>query len=1309
MGKTIKRKRKKVGRNEPCPCGSGKKYKKCCINKKEFSDLYTFEEKTKNNSDVNDSLEEIVGQLPNDKFTHQYTSNLKDEFRDYKSMELITTLAGLEIYPENHSHIVRLDEALKVGCSFSELKGKEISNSQFEKTINDCLPADGYLGRQEDPVENLFTNNIIFHGGNYIVFPGITDGGSFILKNILNTIFDYNKELFPQEFVEVIWDSALAILTLSDEVAKRAGYSRYLDSPNEWGKDIEVPKEERFNQLKESVKFTREKIESLFENFNINFSALEPFIIRVGDDSFSKENPLKNPLFSSPFVEIDDKIILASPVSILVALRHFIFVLAKEYNILDLFASKYNEVVWDGIKENLKLMSFKRQPLIRLPTIEEEIPIKEGVYKFDSDKIAYVQLITDDATNYDIEDPYGMGELSEKVIKTINDRIEEVINKLSDSFYSNEIFLIIIIGGIGRIISFDIKVPFDEIKHLSMSAENLDIITQLQECDNLTLWKYAESKEKLYKEAEGEPFSPIINFLDRFSLYLDHEHSFYITDDKTPNFVNILPGYGIQLRIKASKINDEHAVLKGTPSHYITVRKRYKDDIPIYYPKGAIGISLEQLVKGYSQPLWIDAKPNINDISTELKNVYFQLIEMLSYWLWQLIPSLSSYLKKLHANPINVLVNLQNHNKWVSKLEDDFDKKEKNLDFGWKINNRTIVFNISSKIQSFLARKDNYGERLILDELLKSFNDMLKSYGYHNALNSKVRSSILDNHIPIGMKKKIFILNSEKSISLNSNHLPILRRLQKHDIQFELDNIVEKLDDKIVSNKRLVNKKQKNKLCNNVVDIYYQRLKKFIAKFSWKELLNKLMANNEAIWNFRSDLQLTTPTRIECFSDIEIERENLKSEIKNTNSSALANRILIEIIVADPPKGSKKVSTTDLDKMLAIVYHLINWAMLSDYINLELFDVEFSILESNRIGVELSDINNFWEDFWDAKTTEGILASMSNFQEQFEVDDNLDNKKINLNDYNSVFKAEFGLTFSQITEFYRGLISIGKKQKKSVASLQLSDLTKKLENKLEWSSDKINKSIELFSLTSREKWEKPPEGFSEEDIWPWHYNRRLSYLRKPIILLYNNKNDTFITFWGIRHVEESYRYLKKVILTGRNKGFQSSEMEALMSQIQSYKGKEFTNKVKKWFENNFQKRSNQIIDAEIEIGPGEEFEFKNDIGDIDVLVIDKDTKSIFLIECKNINYGRNPRELANEIDKFDDEGKAWVKKHLRRDKWVKDNIEYVCFYYNLDWSTVNINSFFITSEEIPTPYIKDLELPFISFSKLKHEGLESIF
>ena len=29
----VKREGPKVGRNDPCPCGSGKKYKKCCLNK----------------------------------------------------------------------------------------------------------------------------------------------------------------------------------------------------------------------------------------------------------------------------------------------------------------------------------------------------------------------------------------------------------------------------------------------------------------------------------------------------------------------------------------------------------------------------------------------------------------------------------------------------------------------------------------------------------------------------------------------------------------------------------------------------------------------------------------------------------------------------------------------------------------------------------------------------------------------------------------------------------------------------------------------------------------------------------------------------------------------------------------------------------------------------------------------------------------------------------------------------------------------------------------------------------------------------
>jgi hypothetical protein len=34
----------KIRRNEPCPCGSGKKYKKCCLNDEDFiSSIKTFQ------------------------------------------------------------------------------------------------------------------------------------------------------------------------------------------------------------------------------------------------------------------------------------------------------------------------------------------------------------------------------------------------------------------------------------------------------------------------------------------------------------------------------------------------------------------------------------------------------------------------------------------------------------------------------------------------------------------------------------------------------------------------------------------------------------------------------------------------------------------------------------------------------------------------------------------------------------------------------------------------------------------------------------------------------------------------------------------------------------------------------------------------------------------------------------------------------------------------------------------------------------------------------------------------------------------
>ena len=52
-----------TGRNEPCPCGSEKKYKKCCLNKVEECTVQFYIHRSKDNLDV--SVEDFMTKLSN--------------------------------------------------------------------------------------------------------------------------------------------------------------------------------------------------------------------------------------------------------------------------------------------------------------------------------------------------------------------------------------------------------------------------------------------------------------------------------------------------------------------------------------------------------------------------------------------------------------------------------------------------------------------------------------------------------------------------------------------------------------------------------------------------------------------------------------------------------------------------------------------------------------------------------------------------------------------------------------------------------------------------------------------------------------------------------------------------------------------------------------------------------------------------------------------------------------------------------------------------------------------------------------------
>jgi hypothetical protein len=1266
--------KKKIGRNDSCTCGSGKKYKKCCgrISSKSSGSRKT---------DQND---------------------LKNSFREFNQSELIATLGGLQLLPENHSQTIRLENATRIACCTMGDGSKKIQQLEFKTLLNNYLPSNGPIGRLEDPPEEMFTVNMIYYGGNYVMYPGRTSGEIYTLKNLLKAIWRY-KEEFSEDYFTFVRFSSQFMFTIINNIAKSLDHHRYMDGIDRWGEDIEIPSEQNLIALRDAVSFTKAEIIDLFKKYKLEIKPLIPFLIPVRYNGGQIKDLAVDALGISPLVCMEDKIIVATPGLVPSALRHLIIGVSKDFEMNEVLANRFRDNLWGEVKNNLMHMGFN--PLkIEVPPWQWKSLIKEGFFKIDSDKIAYAHLINDDLSDYDEKHLFGNYKI-DKFDEIMNKRYETIVKFLTGkNSFCKEVFILLIFGNSGRDV-YDTNIPKTPNKSrlLSLRADELEIVTELRDCDSLSLWKFANAKANFLKSKELLASS----FLDEYAYYIDHRFSFYTDENFNPIVLFTDQGHG--LRAKSAVLNDSHAALRYeqlNEIHHIPVQKMDGDEsIPIYVPDDYRAFG--HLVEGYNPPLWVESKYNINEIPNSLKTMYLEFASTIAYWLWQLMPNLKTHLDPLGKLPIRIIFNLETHQTWEDRINDvkNFGKNTDSIPkFVTDIIDRTIEFSIPDEIINPLERDDNQGERLMMDELIHSFCIMLNNSGLGDSINVSERERILDIHMPLGIKKKFIAITSSHIPSLNPQNLPKLRMIQEYDMEEQLNNLVGRLGSTSPNYGEIKDKVDRIKLCEDLVDVIYLELRSYISKFEWKSILEKLICSNEAIWNRKAFDHVNTAPSIACYGDIQSRVQKNIKEVELLDKTALSTRTLLEMISAEPPMGSQKVSMEDMDKLVAMTWNLIYWAMISDRIKYNLADIKMAILKTGRIGTEKEKIESLWKPFIESKTLETVESDIDKFKSHFKAPNSSEvNKPDELID--NAFKAEFGFDLEDIAGFHATLTLIGFEQK--LPGIYLSDLQKKIINELGWSKEKINDIIDLFSLKPRKKWETPPEGFKTSDIWPWIYGRKLSYIRKPLIIGPEPIEDPLV-FWGPRHVDESGKYLIELIMYGRyyNDENTTPEMNQLLGKIRNDMGDEFTNEVKEWFEIN----TSLEIHREVPIGPRRKFKSEKDLGDVDIFVIDKKNKVIFSIECKNMRWGRNSNEMANELRKLigtdnnNNNNKSWIKKHLNRDKWLKDNLNLLVAEYQLE-PGFRVRSLFLTSKEIPTPYIRNMEIPFISFTKLKREGI----
>jgi hypothetical protein len=425
--------------------------------------------------------------------------------------------------------------------------------------------------------------------------------------------------------------------------------------------------------------------------------------------------------------------------------------------------------------------------------------------------------------------------------------------------------------------------------------------------------------------------------------------------------------------------------------------------------------------------------------------------------------------------------------------------------------------------------------------------------------------------------------------------------------------------------------------------------------------------------------------------------EQLGKKIPELANVGLASRLLVEYFAAQPPRGLRPISLDVYDELRAWAYHCINYAMLSDAIHTGIQEHRLSMLPSQRLGIDGSVWQSAMSGHLRAFALDQIGAAPENFKRQWEPD----NQKIRDEDLrahlDAATAAEFGTPLSELLELMEFAIYFGQEHSPGTTRLPIGSFVEKACHETHRNEQSIRAALDILTIGPRRSFWAPPAGYTKQDLYPWRYNRPMSYMRRPF-LVRSDQDATDVT-WGIRHVRAAQRFLADQCISGKLQA-KTQAMRSFMNQRRDEQGERFNRKVFTFFEGCQQLAvKNQVKKV------GSLRELQDHLGDIDVLIGDNQRNRVLVIECKDLSAARTPYEMANEFNELfigRPGKKSIVAKHQARNIWVKENLDAVLEFLKLNptggWKVIPL---IVVDQPLPASYIRESPIQVLSFEEIR--------
>lgn len=1197
--------------------------------------------------------------------------------------DLLSAVAGLQLLSENAGRVVRLEAlAHRIACSPSR-RSRRIAPHSLRDLC--AQPALGAIAHAEDPFDSVFCEEVSFHGGSYRVLPGLNEHATFILKRILEPLY-FHREAFPDvEYVRAATRLIHGTLALSDRVCELAGIVRNPHVESQFQEPIVVPDGTVLSRLKSAVRFNREGFALFLRNLHLPIDALRPLFATEAELGLEDDLQIAGLFCRKPLVAIGSETIVASPTELLPALRNALIGMAQDRGVVDELANRFGSATWQTVVKHLGYVNCDPVPIPVPDWPNRPRVVHDGFFTLDTDKIVYCLSVSDSLEGYDRQDPFALWQTP-----GLNEVLSARLSEIEKHVYShvpeiNEIFLMLLSQSVGRFVAMGFGGP--ELMSLLLPASDLCTLCLLEGGKDLAFWKFAIVRDETRKQAWMAPSGAI----DEYEFYRKNRHSFYANDDYRPNVIWIVPGGAGVLRREVYRERDWHGVSSYEANELIEVTRLLSPDIPIY-TSSENGSKLALLVEGFSLPVWVTGPDR--RIAPDQRRLYGEFIDAIAYWLWQFADAISPIFQDLrrHHRVLRVIVEMN----WAG---DDLEEEAANPEDRRPLaaaeadaQRGIVTIRFEKAIEDALATADNSGERVYLRELLLAIRQ-LSRHDVARSLRDHTLTGTIDQYAPLGLKKKVFFLNAGVTPQLDGRGLPQARMVQEADKNLLLDPIGAHFRNDQHFAVGPISADSVPSVINEIVGFSYKEFTAMVSSLSPVGLLEELVLRHESNVSSAYRAKILTATRIACFGQSPEFLKEFSEGLSQQSEAAVAGRFLIEYVTAQPPQGLRPMSMSMYDALLGRAAIITSYGMLSDIVHFEIARVDVDMLGAGRLGFRPDQYRAAMQDYRLRFAATQASEAASRFRRQWHQESNNDDAwRAEVEDATA---AEFGFPLSKLVELLSFAVELGLHSPPMVR-MKYEDVVADFAARDGWDQAQVEAALPMFMYRSRQNFLKPGNGYRSEDVYPWRYGRRLSYLRKPFLV--EEQGGTWL-LWGHRHVKEAHHYLLQTCFGGRMQAT-SDAMKALVSRHANREGESFNDEVADLLETKptliVKRRLKKVGKGKTAIHPP---------GDIDVLVIDVQRAKIYVLECKNLAFARTPFELAAELRALTEStetSRSMIAKHQRRVEWLREHLDEFVAWAELDatqqWT---VGSAVVVDEHAMSPKLKDVGEAVLSLDDLQ--------